>query len=99
MLIVSVQIVESGGRPVAGQSYSLTCNVSDPTNVTSYHWKKEQVPLELSTAAATDETLTISSFGFTDIGNYTCEVFLESTQTTKTSSNWTVVPQSESLYY
>ena len=94
LLIVSVQIIESGGPPVAGQSYNLTCNVSDPTNVTSYQWNKEGSSL----VSETDKILAFPSLSLSDVGTYSCQV-MESTETIGTSSDWTLVLPSELIIY
>ena len=80
---------------MAGQSYNLTCNVSEPTNVTmiSYQWKKEGGPLDNETG----ETLVFSSLHLSDAGNYTCEILVQP-MTNRTSNNWTIIPQGTLFY-
>ena len=94
MLIVSVEIIESGGRPVAGQSYNLTCNVSEPTNVISYQWNMEDEPLN-----ETDKNLSFPSLNLSDVGTYTCQVRDSNQTIIGISSNWTIVlPSKSSLF-
>ena len=89
--IVSVQIIESEGPPVVGQSYNLTCNVSESANnITNYHWKKEGASL----INETDKTLAFPSFHLSDAGNYICEVSMES-KINGMSDTVTVIPLSE----
>ena len=97
MLIVSVQIIETGGHPVAGHSYNLTCRISEPTadDVISYQWIKEGELLN-----ETDKILSFPSLSLSDVGTYTCQV-MESTQTIAiaTSSNWTIILPSKLFLY
>ena len=78
---------------MAGQSYNLTCNVSEPANVTliSYQWNKEGIPINNET----DRILAFPSLNLDDIGTYTCQVIVEPTRIMGTSNNWTIIPQSE----
>ena len=100
MLALSVQITASGGRPVAGKSYNLTCNIniSESTNVIlSYQWSKNSEPID----SETNKVLVFPFLQLTDGGNYTCEVTVnQSTQTTTNESNvWIIVPQSELILF
>ena len=83
---------------MAGESYNLTCNVSESTNVTlSYQWNMDGKRLDNETA----KILVFPSLRLSDGGNYTCEVIVnQSTQTIPTESNmWTIVPQSELILF
>lgn len=95
MLIVSVEIIASVGRPVIGESYNLTCNVSEPTNDTlSYQWNMDGEPLDNKS----DKILAFPSLNLSNVGNYSCQV-MNSTQILGTSSNWTIVLPSELILY
>ena len=89
MFIVTVQI-DSGGPPVAGESYNLTCIVLESLNAIHYQWLKEGGNL----SNKTNQVLTFPSLHLTDAGNYTCDVAAEGT-ITGTSNTSTIVPQSE----
>ena len=80
---------------MAGQSYNLTCNVSEPATVTSYQWKKEGDRLD-----ALNKILIFPLLELFDAGNYTCEVNVTMNQSTQTifSNIWIIVPQSEFFY-
>lgn len=93
LFIVSVTIIGNGGPPVVGQSYNLTCSVSQSestSSVTSYQWKKEGEPLNNKA----DETLVFSSLHLSHAGNYTCEVPINNTA----SHNFTIIPQGMFCY-
>jgi hypothetical protein len=95
LLIVSIEIIESGGSQVAGQSYNLTCNVSDTTNVTSYQWDKEGESLN-----EIDKILSFPSLNLSNVGNYTCQVRdLNQTIIGISSNNWTIILPSKLFLY
>jgi hypothetical protein len=71
--IFSIQIYDSGYLPMAGDQYSLTCNVS--INVTSYQWKKDGQVIPNKTG----DVLLFPSLLLSNAGEYTCEVEVNST--------------------
>ena len=70
---VSIYISDGGITPVVGVSYNLTCNVT--ADVTSYRWLKDGQQINDTEG----DTLVLPSLDLTDIGNYTCEVEINST--------------------
>ena len=71
--MITVTIVVSGCEtPIAGQSYTLTCSVSG-ASTTTYQWRKNGTMM-----SQTGPTLSFSPLRFTDAGQYTCEVIVNS---------------------
>ena len=73
---VSIKITGSVGTPTAGESYSLTCDLSGadlPITVTAYRWRKDGIVL----AGETADVLSFSPFRLSDAGQYTCEITVE----------------------
>ena len=71
-LSVSVEIIGSAAMPIAGESYSLTCNVSG-VSVTTYQWRKDGTVL-----AQNRQSLFFSSLRLSDAGHYTCNASVNS---------------------
>ena len=70
-LSVSVEIIGSAAMPIAGESYSLTCNVSG-VSVTTYQWRKDDTVFP-----HTGQTLSFSSLRLSDAGHYTCNASVD----------------------
>ena len=67
--LVEVTLTGSGGGQVAGENYTLTCNVTGGVTTESTHeWLKDGTPLNVTTA-----TLSFSPLRETDSGDYHCE--------------------------
>ena len=66
-----MQISSSGATPIAGQSYTLTCSVSEAT-VTTYQWRKDSIML-----SETGQTLSFSPLRLSDAGQYICEITVD----------------------
>ena len=87
--------ISSIGTPVAGQSYSLTCNIISGTNGIAdsritYKWTKDNGTK--TQIRIYSNVLSFSSLKFSDGGLYTCEIDLNSTvlirnATAKTTHN------------
>ena len=71
----SVQITDmdsATGSPTLGQSYSLTCVVTEvdgPITPAIYQWMKDGIAVDY-----TGPTLSFSPLRLTDTGQYTCQV-------------------------
>ena len=68
----------SGGTPIVGESYSLTCTVTgaDQLNPTiTYQWFKDNTVV----SGETQSTLSFSSLSLSDAGQYRCDVTVSST--------------------
>ena len=72
---MSIHISYGGITPVVGVSYNLTCNVSDSASVATYRWLKDGEQINTTE----QDTLVLPPLNLTDIGNYTCEVEINST--------------------
>jgi hypothetical protein len=78
VVLVSLQITGSVDTPIAGESYTLTCNLSGAdleVYMTSYQWMKDGISLAGETAVV----LSFSPFRFSHAGQYTCEITVENT--------------------
>ena len=68
-----IEIMQNDGRPVAGQTFSLICNVSrlnDSAASNNITWSKDEVVIEMG------DTLIFPSLNLSNAGRYTCEVSL-----------------------
>ena len=67
---VLVSLSGSGGAQIAGEDYTLTCQVTGGGTMTPiYRWFRNGSPL----TGQTSDTLSFSPLGETDSGIYTCE--------------------------
>ncbi len=73
-----VVAISPSGRPMAGQSFSLTCSLSGGASLQptlSYQWTREGGSLMTSTA-----TLNFNILYLSDVGQYSCQVILPSSK-------------------
>ena len=89
----SIVISDGGATPTAGESYSLTCNVSGGS-VDTYHWRKDGV---LRVSGETAAMLSFFPLWLSDAGRYTCEA--SATSFTVVRRNQSVIIQSEFTHY
>ena len=66
---VSVTVSDDGATPTLGQSYTLTCSVSEPEDEFTYQWLKNG-----TMRSETVDTITFPSLRLSDSGLYTCTV-------------------------
>ena len=78
---ITIQVRDNGTTPIAGQSYTLTCDLGSTVttypHTLSYQWLKDngtQTQVGTGHSSISFHTLTLS-----DSGNYTCVVTVSST--------------------
>ena len=79
---VYVNISDSGGTPVVGQSYTLSCRVSGDENLDptiTYQWIQENgTAMELVSETNNSANLFFSSLHLSNSGDYICMVVVDS---------------------
>jgi hypothetical protein len=78
---ISVWIHSDGAPPIAGQKYSLTCNISGAENldpIITYKWLKNNGTQTYYVVGKNSNILSFSSLRLSDAGNYFCEVIVNS---------------------
>ena len=73
---ITVQIRSNGAVPTLGQSYSLTCELTDasgliPFEFSMYQWRKD------GTIVSTTSSLSFSSLSLSDAGRYICQAIVD----------------------
>jgi hypothetical protein len=77
---VYVTLSGSGGTPVVGQPYTLSCSVSGDEKLKSsvtYQWMRYDDNVE-TPLVANSENLSFSSLNLSNSGNYSCRVIIRS---------------------
>ena len=77
---ITVQLYDGGNIPVAGQQYSLTCDVSGAErlhpNIT-YQWIKNNSDAQMQ-VGNDSKSLFFSSLTLSDAGVYSCQISIQS---------------------